>query len=73
MGFATHLEVLPVVGAGGQPQRLRVSGVFRRREAEWRLVQMHLSRGEMPAPTPPRPDSQPRPNPASAEAPQEDE
>lgn len=69
--FATHLEVLPVVGAGGQPQRLRVSGVFSRREAEWRLVQVHLSKGEMPPPTPPRPDSQPQPSPASGAAPRE--
>jgi len=73
--FATHLEVLPVVGAGGQTQRLRVSGVFTRREGEWRLRQVHLSKAEVPAPTPPRPDSlplpQPRPNPASGEAPRE--
>jgi len=48
--FATHLEVLPVVGAGGEPQWLRVSGVFVRREGEWRLLQLHLSRAEMPAP-----------------------
>ena len=55
--FATHVEVLPVVGAGGQPQRLRVSGVFNEREGEWRLVQLHLSRAEMPPPATPRPDS----------------
>lgn len=48
--FATHLEVLPVVGAGGAPHRLRVSGVFARREGEWRLLELHLSRAEMPAP-----------------------
>lgn len=55
--FATHLEVLPVVGAGvgGAPQWLRVSGVFIRREGEWRLLQLHLSEGELPAPA--RPDS----------------
>ncbi len=53
--FATHLEVLPVVGAGGQPQRLRVSGVFVRREGEWRLLQLHLSEAEQPAS--PAPDS----------------
>jgi hypothetical protein len=47
--FATHLEVLPVVGAGGEPQWLRVSGVFARREGEWRLLQLHLSRAEPPA------------------------
>ena len=70
--FATHLEVLPVVGAGGQPQRLRVSGVFNRREGDWRLVQVHLSKAEIPAPTPPRPDSQPQPSPASDAAPRED-
>jgi hypothetical protein len=71
--FATHLEVLPVVGgAGAQPARLRVSGVFTRREGEWRLVQIHLSRAEVPAPTPPRPDSAP-PSPASGEAPPADE
>ena len=52
--FATHVELLPVVGAGGAPQRLRVSGVFRRREGDWRLAQLHLSRAQMP---PPPPDS----------------
>jgi hypothetical protein len=76
--FATHLEVLPVVGAGGEPQRLRVSGVFIRREGEWRLLQLHLSRAEMPEPA--RPDSAtadsaaPRdstPSPASGAAPRE--
>lgn len=55
--FATHLELLPVVGAGGQPQRLRVSGVLNQREGDWRLVQLHLSRAEMPPPATPRPDS----------------
>ena len=48
--FATHLEVLPVVGAGGEPQWLRASGVFTRREGDWRLLQLHLSRAEAPAP-----------------------
>jgi hypothetical protein len=48
--FATHLEVMPVVGVGGEPQWLRVSGVFARREGEWRLLELHLSRAEMPAP-----------------------
>jgi hypothetical protein len=55
--FATHLELLPVVGAGGQPQWLRVSGVFMRREGEWRLLQLHLSKAETPAPAPVRADS----------------
>lgn len=72
--FATHVEVLPVVGAGGQPQRLRVSGVLNQREGDWRLVQLHLSRAEVPAPATPRPDSLrdslPR-NPASGAAPRE--
>jgi hypothetical protein len=73
--FATHVEVLPVVGAGAQPQRVRVSGVFNEREGEWRLVQVHLSRAELPPPATPRPDSLPdslraRPsNPPSAAAP----
>lgn len=76
--FATHVEVFPVVGAGGQPQRLRVSGVFNEREGEWRLVQIHLSRGEMPPPAMLRPDSLrdslPRPSsPASGAAPPGDE
>lgn len=53
--FATHLEILPVVGAGGEPQWLRVSGVFMRREGEWRLLQLHLSKAQ--APEPARPDS----------------
>lgn len=48
--FATHLELLPVVGAGGEPQWLRVSGVFLRREGEWRLLELHLSKAEAPAP-----------------------
>lgn len=76
--FATHVEVLPVVGAGGQPQRLRVSGVFNQREGDWRLVQIHLSRAEMPPPpAAPRADSatlrrdsaSPRQSPPSAAAP----
>ncbi len=71
--FATHLEVLPVVGAGGQAQRLRVSGVFTRREGEWRLRQVHLSKAEVPPPPTPRPDSLPQPSPASDAAPPEDE
>ena len=75
--FATHVEVFPVVGAVGQPQRLRVSGVFNEREGEWRLVQIHLSRGEMPPPATPRPDSLrdslPRPSsPPSGAAPRGD-
>ena len=70
--FATHLEVLPVVGAAdAQPQRLRVSGVFTRREAEWRLVQIHLSKAEVPAPTPPPDSLPPQPSPASDAAPPE--
>ena len=48
--FATHLELLPVVGAGGEPQWLRVSGVFMRREGEWRLLQIHLSKAQAPEP-----------------------
>ncbi|HEX6373737.1 MAG TPA: nuclear transport factor 2 family protein [Longimicrobium sp.] len=75
--FATHVEVLPVVGAGGQPQRLRVSGVLNQREGDWRLVQLHMSRAEVPAAATPRPDSlrdslPPRPsNPPSGAAPRE--
>jgi hypothetical protein len=73
--FATHLELLPVVGAGGEAQWLRVSGVFMRREGQWRLLQIHLSRAETPAPA--RPDSadaatardSARQSPAAAEAP----
>jgi hypothetical protein len=52
--FATHMELLPVVGAGGAPQWLRVSGVFLRREGEWRLLEIHLSKAEAPAPAPAR-------------------
>ncbi|MBW3571456.1 MAG: nuclear transport factor 2 family protein [Gemmatimonadetes bacterium] len=69
--FATHVEVLPVVGAGGEPQRLRVSGVFIQREGDWRLVQLHLSRAETPEPTPPPDAIAPRPNPALDAAPRE--
>lgn len=73
--FATHVEVLPVV-AGGQAQRLRVSGVFNQREGDWRLVQVHLSRAEVPPAATPPPDSLrdslPRPsNPPSGAAPRE--
>ena len=53
--FATHLELLPVVSGGGEPQWLRVSGVFVRREGEWRLVEFHLSRADMPPPAAPEP------------------
>lgn len=54
--FATHVELLPVVGAGSAPQRLRVSGVFVRHEGDWRLEQLHLSHGQVP-PVLPAPDS----------------
>lgn len=72
--FATHVEVLPVVGAGGQAQLLRVSGVLARREGEWRLLEMHLSRPELPAPlrrdsAATARDSAPPPSPAAAAAP----
>ena len=55
--FATHVEVVPVVGDGGAAERLRLSGVFQRQEAEWRLVHLHLSRaaGEEEATRPPAP------------------
>lgn len=70
--FATHLELLPVVGAGGEAQWLRVSGVFQRREANWRLLQFHISRAEAPpadsaADSATAPDSPP--NPPADEAP----
>ncbi|HWK90306.1 MAG TPA: nuclear transport factor 2 family protein [Longimicrobium sp.] len=64
--FATHLELLPVTAAGGDPVRARVSGVFARQEGEWRLVQLHLSRAEAPPVSPPAP---PAPSPDSAAAP----
>lgn len=75
--FATHLEMLPVVGAGSQPQWLRVSGVLARREGEWRLLQLHLSRAERPAPPAAPADSATAApdsarNPASGAAPRED-
>jgi hypothetical protein len=56
--FATHLELLPAGAGGGAPERLRMSGVLRRLEGEWRLVQLHLSRAAAdltPAPPPPVP------------------
>lgn len=80
--FATHLELLPVVGAGGEAQWLRASGVFLRREGEWRLLELHLSKAEAPAPVPARSagradtaatardsSSPPRQSPAGAAAP----
>ncbi|HYW14323.1 MAG TPA: nuclear transport factor 2 family protein [Longimicrobium sp.] len=66
--FATHLELLPVVGAGGEAQWLRASGVFLRREGEWRLLELHLSKAEAPAPVPARADSAGRAEPAGAAA-----
>ncbi|HEU0013166.1 MAG TPA: nuclear transport factor 2 family protein [Longimicrobium sp.] len=57
--FATHLELLPVTAAGGEPRRARVSGVFARQEGEWRLVQLHLSRAEAPPPVSPAAGSPP--------------
>jgi hypothetical protein len=66
--FATHLELLPVVGAGGEAQWLRASGVFLRREGEWRLLELHLSKAEAPAPAAARADSAGRSEPAGAAA-----
>lgn len=66
--FATHLELLPVVGAGGEAQWLRASGVFLRREGEWRLLELHLSKAETPAPAPARADSAARADTAEAAA-----
>jgi hypothetical protein len=36
----------PVVGAGSELQRLRVSGVFMRREGGWRLLQITCPGGD---------------------------
>lgn len=47
--FATHVESAPMT-AGAESRWLRVSGVFTRHEGDWRLVQLHLSRAELPAP-----------------------
>lgn len=66
--FATHLELLPVVGAGGEPQWLRASGVFLRREGEWRLLELHLSKAEAPAPAPARAGTATRADTAQAAA-----
>ncbi len=60
--FATHLEVFPTVGGGSGEQRLRMSGVFRRLEGQWRLVHLHLSRAGEAALSPPEapaPDAAP--------------
>jgi hypothetical protein len=47
--FAGHVEWFPA--AEGQPRLLRMSGVFGRREGDWRLVEIHFSRPEArPAP-----------------------
>lgn len=42
--FATHLEAFPAAGPGAEEGFLRMSGVLRRLEGEWRLVHLHLSR-----------------------------
>lgn len=43
--FATHLEVFPTAADAGEEGLLRMSGVLRRLEGQWRLVHLHLSRG----------------------------
>jgi hypothetical protein len=53
--FATHLELFPVTGGGGAPERMRMSGVFLRLEGAWRLAHLHLSRESAPAATLPAP------------------
>ena len=47
--FATHLVLLPVLGGGTEPQSVRISGVLMRREADWRLLSLHLSRADTAA------------------------
>ena len=42
--------VLALSERTGEPQWLRASGVFTRREGDWRILQLHLSRAEVPAP-----------------------
>lgn len=73
--FSTHLELLPVVSGGGEPQWLRVSGVLARREGDWRLLQIHLSRADRPPPPAARDSAtapaDSTPNPASGAAPRE--
>ncbi len=49
--FTTHLDVLPG-DAAELPERMRLSGVFRRQKGAWGLVQLHLSRAT-PPPAPP--------------------
>jgi hypothetical protein len=51
--FATHLEVLPLTDGTTEPDRVRISGVFRKLEGRWRLVHAHLSRAGEPAATAP--------------------
>lgn len=57
--FATHMGWLAAVGGTGETQWLRASGVFTRREGDWRLLQLHLSRAEPPAPDSARADGAP--------------
>jgi hypothetical protein len=42
--FATHVELFPV-GGDGEPQSFRMTGVMARDRGEWRLAQVHFSRG----------------------------
>jgi hypothetical protein len=69
--FAGFVEMFPATG--GVPERMRMSGVFGRREGEWRLLQLHLSRPEAPpaaAPAATAPDSAaPNPRPDADAAP----
>ncbi len=66
--FATHLELFPLGGVTGEPERLRMSGVFRKLEGEWRMVNLHLSRAADPAEAT-RPAPAPAPAPAPGAAP----
>jgi hypothetical protein len=41
--FATHLTMFPLDAGTAAPARVRLSGVFRRVEGNWRLAHLHLS------------------------------
>lgn len=66
--FSTHLEVFPFAGGAGEPERLRLSGVFRKLEGQWRLVHLHASRAVEDAAEDEEEDATPSPPAAAGDA-----